>query len=355
MKRIGGLWPQICSFDSLYAAWRAARRGKRTRKSVSAFALALESELLQLQRSLLDQTWCPGAYRQFTIYERKPRLISAAPFRDRVVHHALMRVIEPPLDKRFVDASFACRKGGGVHRAVDRYQRYANANTYVLKMDIAAYFPSIDHALLKSELRTRIKDPNVLWLCDTVIDHSPPNRSPVQHFSGDSLLTPLDRRSGIPIGNLTSQFFANLYLDRFDHWVLHGNVGGYIRYVDDIFVFGNCLDKLWQLVEQSRDYLARWRLRVHPRKVQVYRCSGRIDVLGYQVSATRRWLRNSNGYRFKRRLKQLAKDYQKQRIDWDSGVRPPIAAWCGHAKHGETQSLRESILFGRVFKRGAKT
>lgn len=266
-----------------------------------------------------------------------------------------MRVIEPPLDKRFIDTSFACRLGGGVHRAVDRYQRYANENAYVLKMDIASYFPSIDHTILKSELRTRVKDRDILWLCDTIIDHSPLSGGRLNHYPGDSLLTPLERTSGLPIGNLTSQFFANLYLDRFDHWMLQNKVGGYIRYVDDIFVFDDCLARLWHLVDCSRDYLAKWRLSVHPRKVQVYRCSGRVDMLGYQVSATRRWLRNSNGHRFQRRLKKLAQRYTDKCVEWDRDIRPPIAAWCGHAKHGETQALRQRILSGTVFRRGAKT
>ncbi len=126
MKRLGGVWPQLVSFENLLLAFRRARRGKARRSSVAGFELHLEKELLQLQRELQSGEYQPGEYRVFTIYERKPRQISAAPFRDRVVHHAIMNVIEPSLDRCFIFDSYACRHGKGTHAAVDRYQQWAH-------------------------------------------------------------------------------------------------------------------------------------------------------------------------------------------------------------------------------------
>lgn len=185
--------------------------------AVAEFGLNLERELLRLRRELQDGTYRPSKYRLFTIYERKPRVIAAAPFRDRVVHHAVMNVIERPLDRTFIEDSYACRHGKGVHAAVDRYQAWAQTYRYALKMDVRQYFPSIDHDLLKEKLRRRITDLRVLDLPDRIIDGSPGGDSEPHYFPGDDLFTPIDRAVAIPIGNLTSQFFANLYLDDLDH------------------------------------------------------------------------------------------------------------------------------------------
>lgn len=136
------------------------------------------------------RTYWPGAYRLFQIYERKPRTIAAAPFRDRVVHHAVMNRIEPPLDRTFIHDSYVCRRGKGVHAAVDRYQVWSRRNAYALKMDVAKYFPSIDHEILKEKLRRRIKDARVLALLDRIIDTSPPVNEPPVYFPVDDLLTP---------------------------------------------------------------------------------------------------------------------------------------------------------------------
>jgi retron-type reverse transcriptase len=153
MKRLGGVWSKVVSFENLLTAYRKARRGKAQRLEVARFGLALERELLALQRELQTAEYRPGPYHLFTIYERKPRVIAAAPFRDRVVHHAVMNVIEPLLDRTFIHDSYACRIGKGTHAAVDRYQTWARRYPYVLKMDVAQYFPSIDHDILREKVR----------------------------------------------------------------------------------------------------------------------------------------------------------------------------------------------------------
>ena len=353
MKRLGGLWPAITAFDNLLLAYRKARRGKADRPAVSRFGLDLERELLLLQRQLREHSYRPGGYRLFTIYERKPRQIAAAPFRDRVVHHALMNIIEPPLDRRFIHHSYACRRGKGVHQAVDRFQRWARRYPYVLKLDVQRYFPSIDHRLLKARLRRVIKDPDCLWLLGQIIDSAPPPTEAAAPFPGDDLLTPLERPAGLPIGNLTSQFFANLYLDRLDH-ALTEQMGcrAYLRYVDDFAVLHD--DKVWlaELRARIEALLAEQRLRLHPRKRQVMRCRDGVDFLGYRVFPDFRRLRNDNGQRFARRLRGFAAAYAEGRMDWRD-FDPSVQAWIGHARHGDTLGLRRRLFGATVFHRGA--
>lgn len=347
MKRLGGVWPRLSGFENLLGAYHCARLGKRSRPDVQDFALTLEANLFALQDELQADTYRPGAYRLFTIYERKPRLIAAAPFRDRVVHHALMRCIEPTIDRRFIHDSYACRVGKGVHAAIDRYQAWARRYAYVLKLDISRYFPSIDHRLLKEALRCHLKDQRALTLLDRIIDGAPPGRESQVPFAGDDLLTPLERPRGIPIGNLTSQFFANLYLDRFDHWLLdERRVPAYLRYVDDLYILGDDLAELWATRAACAEYLAGLRLRLHPIKARVHRTSEAVDVLGVRVSRERRWLRNDNGYRFRRRFHQLLRLYHERRLDWID-VYQGIQGWIGHARHAETRGLRLKI-FGPV-------
>ncbi len=351
MKRLGDIWPQLTSFENLLRAYHKARRGKRRRPGVAEFGLTLEPELLSLQRELQDGSYRPGNYRLFTIYERKPRIIAAAPFRDRVVHHAVMHCIEPPLDRTFISNSYACRRGKGVHAAVDRYQAWAQTYRYVLKMDVRQYFPSIDHDLLKEKLRRRLKDRPVLDLLDRIIEGAPGGTPEAWYFPDDDLFTPLERRVGIPIGNLASQFFANLYLDDLDHdlkQVLH--VRPYLRYVDDMVVLDNDKARLADIRAAVRDRLAADRLRLHPHKAHITRVANGLNLLGYVVYPDQRRLRNDNGHRFARRLRRMAKAYRVGRLEW-ANVVASAQSWIGHAKHADTEGLRRVIFSQAVFTR----
>ena len=160
MKTFHNLYSEIASFDNLLLAAKNAQKGKRYQKSVAAFNLHLEEELLRLREELQSKSYQPGSYRSFMIYDPKERMISAAPYRDRVVHHALMNVTAPIFERTFVSDTFANRKGKGVHAAIERYQEYAQKYPYVLKCDIRKFFPSIDHELLKQELRWKIACPD---------------------------------------------------------------------------------------------------------------------------------------------------------------------------------------------------
>ncbi|WP_069472330.1 reverse transcriptase domain-containing protein [Candidatus Marithrix sp. Canyon 246] len=298
---------------------------------MAQFSLNLESELFTLQRQLIEANYQPGDYRLFTIYERKPRIIAAAPFRDRVVHHALINIIEPPLDKQFIYDSYACRKNKGVHKAIDRYQTWAKRYRYALKMDISKYFPSIDRILLKDKISQRIKDSNVLKLIDKIIDTAP--------------------NTGLPIGNLTSQFLANLYLDDFDHYIKEQlRIHPYLRYVDDFIILDDDKNRLHELRIQIQEYLANNHLHLHPRKRHIAPTRRGLDVLGYLVFPNHRCLRNDNGHRFFRKLRGFAKAYAQGKIDWED-FNPSVQSWIGHAKHADTYNLRAKIFYNTVFRR----
>jgi len=278
---------------------------------------------------------------------------TAAPFRDRVVHHALINVIEAPIDRSFIHDSYACRVGKGVHRAVDRYQGWARRYRYVLKLDVARYFPSIDHDILKEKIRRHLKDRPTLELIDTIIDSSPGYPESPRYFPGDDLFTPIVRRAGIPIGNLTSQFFANLYLDAFDHFVKERlGAKAYLRYVDDMVLLDNDKGRLSELRDAIGARLQLDRLRLHPRKAEIMPVRVGVDVLGYRVFPNHRLLRNDNGHRFARKLRRYADGYGAGRLNF-ADFDPSVQSWLGHARHADTRGLRRTIFRAIPFRRGA--
>lgn len=315
MKRHGNLWPQVIEFENLLTAAHQAQRGKRFRKNVLAFNYHLEAELFQLQAELENRTYRPGIYRTFQILDPKPRLISAAPYRDRVVHHALCNVIIPLLERMFIRDTYANRCGYGTHRALKRFTQFFRSSRYILQCDIRKYFPSIDHELLKAMLHRRIKCPETLWLIDTIIDGSNEQDPVMDYFPGDTLLTPIQRRKGLPIGNLTSQFFANIYLNEFDHFVTEQlKVSKYLRYVDDFALFADDKQFLADARGAIEDYLAHLRLKIHPS------------------------------------LQQMQQSYAAGQLSLDD-LAQRLQSWEAHLKHGHTHRLRRSIFDRLVFCR----
>ena len=351
MKRVGNLWGRLISFPNLLTAGQRAAAGKRTRPDVAAFLLDLEWELLRLQRELKDGSYRPGAYRTFLVREAKPRLISAAPFRDRVVHHALTQVLEPIFERRFSKDSFACRKGFGVHLALARARWGAARHRFVLKCDVRKYFPSIDHEILKGLLWHAVKCRPTLDLAARIIDASNPQEEANWYFPGDDLFTPQERRRGLPLGNQTSQFFANVYLDPLDQMVtrvLKPDV--YVRYVDDFLLFGDTKDRLHEMGARVEDELCRLRLAIHPRKSRVYRTAEGVTFLGWRIFPERSRLVRGNVVRFLRRLRLLQSKYAEGVMQWDD-VGQRVRAWIAHAAHGDTWRLREQLLGQFAFRR----
>ncbi len=351
MKRHGNLWPQITDFTNLLEAARKAQRGKRYQENVLAFNYDLESNLLRLQEELVTQTYQPGTYNTFEIVEPKKRMISAAPYRDRVVHHALCNVIAPIFEQTFTPDSYANRTGYGTHRALRTFVRYARSHRYALQCDIRKYFPSIDHEILKTTLRRKIKCPQTLWLIETIIDASN-EQEPVHHFfPGDDLFTPYERRRGLPIGNLTSQFFANVYLSGFDHFVREElKVKWYLRYVDDFALFGDD----WGFLREARwlieERLANIRLRIHPVKSQLFETRQGANFVGFRVLPDKVRVRAENLQRARKRLRLLQVRFRDGEIGLGK-LTECIRSWIAHLEHGDTWRLRERIFADLAFVR----
>jgi retron-type reverse transcriptase len=351
MKRHGNLYPAICDWRNLWLAARKAQRGKRARPNVARFNFALEGELTTLRDELLDQTYAPGAYREFWIHEPKPRLISAAPYRDRVVHHALCNVIEPIFERTFIFDTYACRKNKGTHAAVRRLQEWMKVYPYALQCDIRQYFPSIDHEILWDAICRKIKCRATLRLIQTIIMHSNEQGAEASYFAGDDLLSPFERRCGLPIGNQTSQFFANIYLSGFDHWLTQRPDMKYLRYVDDFIILGMDKKRLHELKAEIQNHLAGLRLQLHPTKCQVARAQDGLTFLGFRIFPQRLRLRADNPHRYGRRLKQLAQKYSDREVE-SADVTRSVMAWIGHAAHADTLRLRADVLGAVVFCRG---
>ena len=351
MKTFKNLFQQICSFENLLLAAKKAQKGKRFKKNVARFNIDLEKELVRLRRELLAHSYCPGKYHHFTVYEAKKRLISAAPYRDRVVHHALCNIIEPLFEQSFIYDSYACRKGKGTHKAVERFSEFARKNRYVFKCDIRKYFPSIDHQILFEMFEQKIRDTDTLWLIQTIIDSSDvADQSELFYFNGDNLFTPLERRKSLPIGNQTSQFFANVYLNGFDHYVKETlGFRYYIRYVDDAVTLDNDKSRLFEAREQFVEYISALRLRLHPDKSQIFPVEQGTDFLGYRIFPTHRLIRKSNVKRFRRKLRNLQRDYTVGKVTLPD-INQRIQSWLGHAKWANSYQLRKEIFSNVKFK-----
>ena len=354
-KRHTDLFARIATFGALRAAAKKAILGKRKKPGAAAFMANLERELLRLERELGDGSYRPGRYVEIEVHDPKRRLVSAAPFRDRVVHHALCAVIEPIFETGFIDNTFANRTGKGTHRAIEVYEHYRDRHAHVLRCDIYRYFPAIDHAVLKAEFRRRIGCDRTLWLMDQIIDGSNAQEPVELHFPGDDLFEPYRRRRGLPIGNLTSQFAANLYLDRFDHWVSEVLRAPYVRYVDDFALFDDDPAVLADWRARIDRYLEGRRLKLHPRKTVILPTAEPTAFLGFvlspdvagsgrrAVTAGHRRLPEDNVRRFRSRLRGLRDRWRSGTVARDE-VEARIRAWIAHAAQGNTFRLRNAMF-----------
>ena len=339
------LFDEIASFPALLEAARKAARGKRAKPGAAAFLANLEPEVLRLERDLGSGSYRPGRYTVIQIRDPKHRTVSAAPFRDRVVHHALCAVVEPIFERGFIHDSYANRLGKGTHRAIARYERFRDRHRWVLRCDIYRYFPAIDHEILKADLRRRIACERTLWLADRIIDGSNSQEAVNLYYPGDHLFTPFQRRRGLPIGNLTSQFFANLYLNGLDHFckeVLRAK--GYVRYVDDFALFHDEREQLEVWRQRIAEYLEGRRLRLHPRKTLVLDAVRPAPFLGLVLlPGGYRRLPEDNVRRFRNRLRGLRDRWRAGRVEKEEIIQR-VRAWVAHAEHADTWRLRQAIF-----------
>lgn len=338
------LWPELISWPNLIAAWERTSRGRTRQRDVIAFKADLEPNLIEIQESLIQRTYRTGPYHRFFVFEPKRRQIASLPLKDRVVQHALVRVVEPIFEARFIDQSFACRVGMGAHKGADKLQRYLrqvqrdHGAIYALKADISKYFPSICHDVLRRIIRRHIACPDTLWLIDEIISSS---------REAGALLP-----RGIPIGNLASQMFANIYLHELDHFVKHTlREARYVRYMDDFVIVHHEKSHLHEARAAIEDFLhAELGLKTN-RKTQVFpvrACGQPVDFLGYRIWPTHRALRKDSIHRMKRKMRRMVRLYREGRMTWDE-IDPVIISWIGHARHADTYNLRSKVLWGAAF------
>jgi len=340
------LYEQICSFENLFEAFHRARRGKRHQESVARFERNLELELFQLQDELVECTYQPGPYRSFYRTEAKRRLISAAPFRDRVVHHALVGVLEPFFERRFIFDSYANRVGKGTHRALDRCTKFLRSHEYVLPCDVRQFFPSIDHQILYEQLRRVIPQTDVLWLVERILRNGVgvlDEEYQMRWFPGDDLFA-LNRPRGLPLGNLTSQFWANVYLNDLDHFIKRDlKCRSYLRYVDDFLLFNSDKRELLRWRADLIEFLQSLRLTIHENSAQIRPCFQGLTFLGFIVYPDHRRLKSASGHAFEHRIKKLLRAYQDGEIEQDK-ISASVRGWLAHCDHGDTWGLRRAIL-----------
>jgi retron-type reverse transcriptase len=301
MRRAGGLKEQFLSFENLYEAYKKTYRATKN----YAFAFHADRELLRLQDDFINGRYVPGEYRYFTITDPKIRVIAVAPFRDRVVHHALVQVMEGIFERRFIHDSYATRKNKGVHKAIARAQYFLRKKPWYLKMDIKQYFASIQHETLIRLIRRVIKDPFIMDLCGAIIGRA---AGPDGTNGG----------TGLPIGNLTSQFFANVYLNAFDHYVREVlRIPAYLRYMDDFCIFAKAKETVKRyrpVMEQFlRDAL---KLETKPTATMINSRIHGLPFLGVRIYPNMIRHKRENFKRSMARLKQQEWEYRNGTIDY---------------------------------------
>jgi RNA-directed DNA polymerase len=337
MRRVGHLFETITDFHTLCSSAHRAARGKRLSLEAGKFLLNLEVEVLQLQQELLDGTYRPADYRTFTITDPKPRTISAAAFRDRVVHHALCAAIEPRLEHFAIYDSYACREKKGGYAAIKRVQEFARRFSHFLKLDVYKFFETADHAVLKGLLRRLLKDNRTLTLCDRFIDAGAPGSA-----SG----------KGLPIGNLTSQHFANLYLGPLDHFVKEPLcVRGYCRYMDDHLFFAQGKETLKSIHTAVKGFMEKQLvLELKDSATIMSPVSSGVPYLGFRIWPRTIRLDAYRARRFRALIRRRTKEWQGYEIDEAAWTRS-VTSLCGWIEQAGTREYVKSF-FERLAKTG---
>tara|TARA_R110002072_G_scaffold302737_2_gene488219 strand:- start:47076 stop:48134 length:1059 start_codon:yes stop_codon:yes gene_type:complete len=324
MRRIGNVWETIVSFDNLCRAAHAASRSKRAVRGVAQFLERLEPEVLQLQRELVDGSYRPGTPFTFVVHDPKVREITAAPFRDRVVHHALIDPLEPWLDRRMIAHSYACRRGKGQHRALCHARQLLRRNDWFLKLDVRAFFPSLRHCVVLDALQRVVKDRRWLKLAEVI----------VRAGGCDNV--------GLPIGHLTSQWSANLVLDGMDHWICEAlRVPGYLRYMDDFVLFADSKPWLRQAQAEVAAHLGAIGLELKVRATVLATARQGLPFLGFRIYRGTTRLRPENLHRTKARLRRRQWQFEQGVFDEDRLADCPRSV-AAHLNHGDTLALRRS-------------
>ena len=318
----------IISLENLLEAWKEFARGKQSRKDVQEFERNLMANILSLHRNLVAKTYTHSAYQAFKINDPKPRDIHKASVRDRLLHHALHRILSPFFAKTFIADSNSCQKGKGTHRALNRFRKFIdivsenNTRTvWVLKCDIKKFFANIDQAILLEIMKKYIPDNDIVWLISII----------VQSFHSGTLGV------GLPLGNLTSQLFVNIYMNEFDQFMKHKiKAKHYIRYSDDFVVLSHSRLYLENILPDMRKFLEeKLKLTIHPNKISIQTVVSGVDFLGWVHFSDHRVLRTTTKKRMFKNIKIKG------------GKVETVQSYLGLVSHGNGWKLQQQIQIKR--------
>lgn len=324
VRGFGHTFKDIISLENLFESWREFLRGKRKRRDVVEFSMRLTDNILTLNEELSQKIYRHDPYAAFKINDPKPRDIHKASVRDRLIHHAVYKILYPYFDNQFVFDSCSCRLFKGTHLAINRFRGYARQvsrndtrSAWILKGDIRKFFASIDHAILKNILRRHIPDADILWLLFQLIDSFHSKNRP---------------RTGLPLGNLTSQLLVNIYLNEFDQFIKRElKIRCYIRYADDFVILHESRLYLESVLPKISEFLElKLKLVLHPNKLRLQTLVSGVDFLGWVNFARHRVLRPSTRRRMFKKLRQNKSE-------------ETVASYLGLLKHGATYKLTENI------------
>lgn len=330
------LYEQIVDFANVERAYKQTQKGARKfRKDAILFSAYKEMNLVELWRDLKTGRYRVGEYIRFKVYEPKERIVSAPRIRDKIVQFAAHTVIKEVYKPVFIKDSYACLEGRGTHRAVDAVQRYMRAckrkhgGGWVVKVDVSKFFYSIDRSILKRILRKKIKCRKTLWLLDMIIDSSP------------------EGEVGIPLGNVTSQDFANIYLNEVDQYVKrYLGVKWYVRYMDDMIAVVPTREEAKELKNNIVRFLReRLNLSENPKKSQIFPLKNGVNAYGFKIRTTHRLVRDQSKRAMKRRIKAMDRKL-KARIIRKQDVQQAVNSWLGHARHSNSYNLAKKT-FGK--------
>ncbi len=339
MKTYKNLFEKIISLENLFAAWDKFKSDKQNKQDVQLFEWQLEQNIFQLHRELKTKQYKHSPYASFWIQDPKQRHIHKAAVRDRVLHHAIFTILNPLFEESFISHSFSCRIDKGTHKGIKTLKdiaRRVSGNTrkpcFALKCDIKKFFDTIDHDVLFAIFAKKIKDFDTMWLLREIIE------------SFFSKYSNLFERKGVPIGNLTSQLFANVYLNEFDQFIKHNlKIKHYLRYTDDFVILAENRRHLEKLIIPINSFLKqKLHLELHPNKVSIRKFGQGIDFLGYVVLPHHLQLRTKTKNRVFRKLEMRIKEYKDGRIVYKT-VEQSLQSYLGVLSHADTYVLNQQL------------
>ena len=358
MKTHKSLYAKLCSYDNLISAYKKARRGKSKKLAVIEFDKNTKENLEALQKELIEMTYTPLPLKRFIVRDPKTRTIHASAFRDRIVHHMLVNVLEPILEKIFIFDSYASRKGKGIHSAIKRFDQFKRkvsrsgrlirtselfdrsneVEGYVLKADIAHYFDTVDHEVLINLIKKKVNDGKIIWL----------NRKILHNFNAATA------GKGMPLGNFTSQFFANVYLNALDYFVKHElKAKYYIRYVDDFVILHRGRKRLEYFQRKITEFLKDIKLNLHKDKSSIIPLQKGITFLGYRIFYHHKLLRKRNRTYFLKKFEKYLQSYSEDTINEVQFI-AQLRGWFGYAQWADTYLFRKRILMMALYLFEAK-